>query len=181
MYQTNYAHDFRCHSSYTVSPSASASSTPPSPRRILPPIQHLSSAHHSPDESLWKYRDAKLSSELKRPCTQGASNYYGESPTSSGSPPVLPPLLPHLLGEQAFPRMSHVQQAVPYPAHTMGVPRNKNAWKEHAQLVKLPDGQTEWQCIWRVGNTGEVTDFCGYTAKRHLVKRHIETRHLQFK
>lgn len=168
---------------YTYSPSISASSTPPSPLRALPPIHELNATTANVtgvSGDLWRYRESKLSTGVKRPYNLAPPTYYADSPSASSSPRSLPPLLPHVFG----PTYSHQTQGSPgppYPSPPPGASRNKNAWKDHAQLVKLPNGQTDWRCHWRVGDSGDATDFCGYTAKRHLVKRHIETRHLQFK
>ncbi|KAH8118684.1 hypothetical protein DFH11DRAFT_1797955, partial [Phellopilus nigrolimitatus] len=175
----------------TYSPSISAASTPPSPPHVLPPIRHLNATipvntGRTPGVLHWRFRDSISAANHKRlsPYMHDSADEYDTANTasSSGSPQVLPPLLPHILAQSYPPRM----QLPPMIPMSVAQPptnptRNKNAWKEHAQLIMGPNDQTEFRCVWRVGYAGEMTDLCGYTAKRHLVKRHIETRHLQFK
>ncbi|KAI5120680.1 hypothetical protein M0805_006969 [Coniferiporia weirii] len=176
------------------SPPISASSAPPSPPPVLPPISHLNATlpvntGRTPGVLHWRFREpAQPPSNLKRlsPLINDESMDEfdaADTPSSSASPQVLPPLLPHTLSQSYPPRVpmpppTMPMAAMPQPTSTT---RNKNAWKEHTQLVRGANDQTEFRCVWRVGFSGELTDLCGYTAKRHLVKRHIETRHLQFK
>lgn len=177
------------------SPSITTSSTPPSPRPVLPPISHLNATlpvntGRTPGVFHWRFRETEDARHLKRvyPVHHGLADDYDEAGSSTTSPRSLPPLLPHIkMLAQGYPAQHQFPGMLPPPPPIMPPPpavnpvRNKNAWKEYAQLVPGPNDQTEFRCVWRVGFTGEATDHCGYTAKRHLVKRHIETRHLQFK
>lgn len=123
----------------------------------------------------WRVGQQVAPTSIKRlsPYDRDSADEY-ESHSLSGSPYTLTRNLPSLA--QSYPPGHPLQLAPQSPS----VPRNKNAWKDHAVVPEAND-QTEFRCVWRVGNAGTEADHCGYTAKRPLVKRHIETRHLQFK
>lgn len=180
------------------SPSVSASSTPPSPLPTLPSIHHLNatlpvSTGSTPGVMQWRFRESVDPRNVKRirQAYLSADDEYDDAYSSTASPRSLPPLLPHIkMVAQGYPSQHQLAPAVPItppassasaPAPAPNPPRNKNAWKDYAQVIQGPNEQTEFRCVWRVGYAGQSTDHCGYTAKRHLVKRHIETRHLQFK
>lgn len=168
------------------SPSLTASSVPPSPPPILPPIRPRVSLHAPVLPSVtsriqgpvyWGAQEQSPSNILKRLSPHGHDSTdeydYGDSASFGGSPNVHSHSLHSTPHSGSYSRLPVPQAPV--------VPRNKNAWKDHAHMIHGPNDQTEFRCVWRVGDSGSETDFCGYTAKRHLVKRHVETRHLQFK
>ncbi|THH11938.1 hypothetical protein EW145_g317 [Phellinidium pouzarii] len=172
------------------SPSISTSSVPPSPPTKLPSIHHLNATLPvntgcTPGVLHWHFRESMMPGV--KPSSPFAHDSIDErdmidSPSSLGSPQVLPPLLPHILSQTYSPCMQTAPSILMVgPTQPTDSMRNKNAWKDHTQLVRGPNNQTEFRCVWRIGHAGETTDLCGYTAKRHLVKRHIETRHLEIK
>ena len=159
----------------------------------LPPICHLSpevpSAKHLPrgtEVGPWETHRTTVAS-MNGYCQDSASEC-----SSSASPQSLPPLLPHIerLGYSYPPRHSippGLAVARPPPSvygsssYDTGPKRDKKAWMDYCQVVPGKNDQNDFRCMWRVGNAGQYSDYCGYTAKRHLVKRHVETRHLQYK
>lgn len=58
--------------------------------------------------------------------------------------------------------------------------KSEEEWEGFAQLIKLPDGASKWQCHWRTMDDGVEVN-CGYLSKKQLVKRHIETTHLKYR
>ncbi|KAL5487663.1 hypothetical protein ACEPAI_5771 [Sanghuangporus weigelae] len=176
------------------SPSISSSSAPPSPPPVLPPIHHLNATlpvntGNTPGVMHWRFRESSDPHQAKK--FRSGRDYpdeYTDFRSATASPQSLPPLLPHIkMMAQPYPPprpppgiMPVVSVAPPMPSAATRT-RDKNAWKDYAQLVTNENEETQFRCIWPTGYTGEVNDHCGYTAKRHLVKRHIETRHLQFK
>lgn len=175
------------------SPSISSSSAPPSPPPVLPPIQHLNatlpvSTGNTPGVMHWRFRESSDARHVKK--LRQNHEYpgeYGNYHSTPASPQSLPPLLPHIkMMAQPYPPPRAMPTVLPMSAAPVVVApanstRDKNAWKDYAQVLTNENEETQFRCIWRTGHTGEITDYCGYTAKRHLVKRHIETRHLQFK
>ena len=167
-----------------------ASSVPPSPPPVLPPIRPHPSLHSRTLPSVatrahgslyWRTQELSPPNILKRlnPHGHGSADEYEHDhpePASLGNSPHM-----HIHTLHDLPRSYPPGLPITMTQHRPTVARNKNEWKDHAQIVHGPNDQAEFRCVYRVAETGAGTDFCGYTAKRHLVKRHIETRHLQFK
>ncbi|KLO07538.1 hypothetical protein SCHPADRAFT_945187 [Schizopora paradoxa] len=178
--------------SSSASRPTSSSSAPLSPPPVLPPIlpravTALPNGGRIPSILQWNVPDQQQQqpSHRLKPSNYSDAEYDSaatpstQSPYSQASPLPSQPLLLQRGGLQ--PSLSHSQLLQAESSLPPPPPRNKNAWKDHAVLVKGAQDQTEFRCVWHGGESGKDTDICGYTAKRHLVKRHIETRHLQFK
>jgi len=58
--------------------------------------------------------------------------------------------------------------------------KSEEEWEGFAQVIKLPDGTSKWQCHWRTMDDGVEVN-CGYLSKKQLVKRHVETTHLKYR
>ena len=146
----------------------------------LPPICHMQVPPPAPGGRSYKPAVFPWEGPTRYPYHESSSE---RSSTASCSPQSLPPLLPHI-DQMAQPRrytFSGQGETLPQIGSVLRPIRDKRAWMDYAQIIPGTSEQNDFRCMWPVGNSGQHADYCGYTAKRHLVKRHVETRHLQFK
>lgn len=184
-YETGCAESYNkgIHGSFhQISPPASVVSTPPTPQTPLPYTRYDATvASSSRNSGIWRHKDmsAIYYNQRYSPYPHEESEYD----TQRGVSTILPPIRtlvngPYLPYEN--PGQRSRLSTIPVISEIVTSSRDKNAWKEHARCITV-DGEQVYRCMWRVGCDGNDKDYCGYTAKRHLVKRHIETRHLHFK